>query len=175
MNTPRELKKEHYKHKLIFIVEDNEMYSFMLDYMLTNEHSLRCIRFEKGEECINSLELNPDMIILDYVLPGINGLETFRKIKTTKPEVPVVILTGHYDRQTAQQFLSEGVYHYMLKEENAVNKVKSLMEEAIDHRGEKEVTEAYLKRRTRRKRVALSVFCLTLVATIIYLLMSLQT
>ncbi|HEV7230675.1 MAG TPA: response regulator [Bacteroidia bacterium] len=135
------MKKTHHKHKLIFIVEDNEMYSFMLDYMLSQEHKLRCIRFDKGEECIDSLKLNPDMIILDYVLPGINGLETYRKIKMTKPEVPVVILTGHYDASAAQEFLKEGVYDYMLKEENAVNTVKALVENVMDQAEEEKIQE----------------------------------
>ena len=170
MNTSREAKRDHFGHRLVFIVEDNEMYSFMLDYMLTNDHTLRCIRFEKGEECIKSLELNPDMIILDYVLPGINGLETFRKIKRSKPDVPVLILTGHYDRQTAQQFLSEGVYHYMLKEENAVNKVKLIMQAAIDKKGEEEIR---VKKRALWKKVGVVLLCLTALTLGIILAVSL--
>jgi DNA-binding NtrC family response regulator len=153
-------KIENHKHKLIFIVEDNEMYSFMLDYLLSNEHSLRCLRFAKGEECIDSLHLNPDMIILDYVLPGISGLETFRKIKVEKPEVPVVILTGHYDVHAAQEFLKEGVCDYLLKEENAVNVVKKLMEDVLE---KTDLIKEKLEEKKAAKRVlttSLGVLCI---------------
>ncbi len=123
----------HHKHKLIFIVEDNEMYSFMLDYMLSNEHRLRCMRFSKGEECIENLNLEPDMIILDYMLPGISGLETLKKIKTISPAVPVIVLTGHYDSESAKEFLKEGVFDYMLKEEqDSVTRVKSVVEDVLE-------------------------------------------
>lgn len=122
-----------HKHKLIFIVEDNEMYSFMLDYMLSNEHRLRCMRFSKGEECIDNLQLDPDMIILDYMLPGISGLETLKKIKSVKPAVPVIVLTGHYDAASASEFLKEGVYDYLLKEEaDSVTKVKTVVEDVME-------------------------------------------
>jgi DNA-binding response OmpR family regulator len=120
------------KHNLIFIVEDNDMYSFMLEYTLSEEHHLRCLRFAKGEECIRNLPLDPDLIILDYVLPGIDGLETYRQIRNVKPEVPVLVLTGNFDSHAAQHFLEEGVYDYMLKEEDAMNRVKSTVDYVLD-------------------------------------------
>jgi two-component system response regulator AtoC len=135
------VKQKRQKNKLIFIVEDNEMYSFMLDYMISHEHTLRCLQFNKGEECIDSLNLKPDMIILDYQLPGINGLETFRKIKMNSPTVPVVVLTSHYDPNTAKEFLKEGVYDYMLKEANAVSTVKSLIEHVMEKAEVEEILE----------------------------------
>ncbi|MFI5149351.1 MAG: response regulator [Bacteroidia bacterium] len=120
------------RHNLIFIVEDDEMYSFMLEYSLSEEHKLRCLRFEKGEECINNLPLDPDMIILDYVLPGINGLETFRRIKSSKPDVPVMVLTSNFDSGAAQKFMDEGVYDYLLKEDDAMSRVKSAVVSIIE-------------------------------------------
>ncbi len=130
--------KEHPPHLqwLVFIVEDNEMYSFMLDYILSDDYALRTVRFENGEECIRSLHLNPDMIILDFALPGINGLETYRRIKLIKPEIPVIILTGHYDRETARIFNKEGVLQYMLKEEGSVQNVRFLIEKVIREKKE---------------------------------------
>nr|MBA3705929.1 response regulator [Bacteroidota bacterium] len=71
----------HIKQKLIFIVEDNDMYSLMLDYMLSKESAYRFMSFRTGEECIANLSLHPNLIILDYGLPGINGLETFKEIR----------------------------------------------------------------------------------------------
>jgi DNA-binding NtrC family response regulator len=160
----------HHKHKLIFIVEDNEMYSFMLDYMLSNEHRLRCMRFSKGEECIDNLALDPDMIILDYVLPGINGLETLKKIKMVKPAVPVIVLTGHYDDESAKEFLKEGVYDYLLKEENnSVTRVKTVVEEVIEKSIlENEEQEERIASKKFRKAILSILGILAIVAGIVW-------
>jgi DNA-binding NtrC family response regulator len=152
------MKTNQHKHKLIFIVEDNEMYSFMLDYVLSEGHQFRCIKFEKGEECIKSLVMDPDMIILDYQLPGISGLDTYREIRRRKPATPVVVLTGHYDARVARQFLEEGVYDYILKEENAVQKVKSLVEKVMDEVERKKEMELEKIVRKKNAKIALLVF-----------------
>jgi DNA-binding NtrC family response regulator len=129
----------------------------MLDYLLSNEVTHRCIRFEKGEECIKNLDLSPDLIILDYMLPGINGLETYRTIKKRSPKVPVIVLTGHYDKKTAQQFLDEGVYDYLLKEENAVNRVRTMVEKVIDKTEEEAGMELRRIKQKKMIRTALTI------------------
>lgn len=111
---------QNLKQNLVFIVEDNEMYSMMLDYNLSNENSFRFNSFSTGEECIRNLYLNPDLIILDYGLPGINGLDTLKKIKVAKSDVPIVVLTGNNDAKVAKEFMKAGVYDYLLKEELTV-------------------------------------------------------
>jgi CheY-like chemotaxis protein len=61
-----------YKKYKILIVEDNKI-SLLLNQVFKecNELSVRCVY--SGEECLNSLSWNPDVIILDHYLPGING------------------------------------------------------------------------------------------------------
>jgi len=153
--------KEHQSMQwLVFIVEDNEMYSFMLDYSLSDDYALRTVRFENGEECIRSLHLNPDMIILDYALPGINGLETFRRIKLIKPEIPVIILTGHYDEKTARIFNKEGVLQYMLKEEGSVQNVRFLIDKVIQEKKEGGENKVGVVLRKKLSPLTLVIFCL---------------
>jgi DNA-binding NtrC family response regulator len=111
------------------------------------------MRFSKGEECIDNLQLEPDMIILDHVLPGISGLETLKKIKKVRPAVPVIVLTGHYDVESAREFLKEGVYDYLLKEEdNSVTKVKTAVEAVIEKSilENEEIEEKIASRRLRK-------------------------
>jgi DNA-binding NtrC family response regulator len=115
------------EHNLIFIVEDNEMYSFFLDFTLSNKSTCRFIRFKTGEECIENLYLNPMMVILDYSLPGINGEETLKKIKEYNSEIPVVIHTGNKDVHVALKLLKDGASNYILKEGDAIPEIEKIV------------------------------------------------
>lgn len=123
---------EHIKHKLVFIVEDNDMYSLMLDYMLSKDSTCRFVSFKTGEECLTNLAMHPDLIILDYGLPGINGLETFKAIRKFDSDIPVVVLTENRDVHLAQQFLHYGgVNEYLLKEKDSVKQISSIIDELL--------------------------------------------
>ena len=81
----------------VFIVEDNDMHSMMMDYLLSKENSFQIIRFKSGEECLQKLYVHPDIIILDYGLPGMNGMQTFEQIKKYDSNIPVVVVTESRD------------------------------------------------------------------------------
>ena len=133
---------EKIKHNLVFIVEDNDLYSLMLDYTLSNQEIVKCKSFRTGEECIANLDMNPMLVVLDYGLPGMNGKETFEKIKELKPGIPVVILTGSKDMHLAQALLKEGVYDYLLKEKDSVEELRAIIDKVLDTTIEKETEEA---------------------------------
>ncbi len=119
-------------NKFVFIVEDNEMYSLMLDYTLSNNNMIKCICMKTGEDCIKNLELNPMLIILDYWLPGINGKETYEEIKKVKPTIPVVILTRNKDTELEKELLKSGVYDYLYKEENSILQVENIINSVLE-------------------------------------------
>ncbi|HEY0029865.1 MAG TPA: response regulator [Bacteroidia bacterium] len=119
-------------NKLIFIIEDNDLYSLMLDYNISNESIARCMCFRTGEECIGALDMNPMMIILDYELPGMNGKETLKKIKALKPEIPVIILSIKGDPQLIRELLEEGAFEYLMKEPDSVKKLKKIINSKIN-------------------------------------------
>lgn len=104
------------KPKHIFIVEDNEIYSMMLDYILSKDSIYKFVSFKSGEECIKNLYLNPDIIILDYGLPGISGYETLLEIKKQKPRIHVMIVTSHDDEKLKEKLLLAGADDYILKQ-----------------------------------------------------------
>jgi DNA-binding NarL/FixJ family response regulator len=124
--------------KRVFIVEDNEMHSMMMDYLISKENPFQIFRFKSGEECINKLKMNPDIIILDYGLPGINGMETFQQIKKYNSAIPVVVVTENSNVHLAQQFLNAGAYEYILKENNAFYKLNSVINSLLKSISEKE-------------------------------------
>ena len=129
-------------HNVAFIVEDNEMYSTMVGHVLTIDCDCRFISFKTGEECIQNLYMNPFLIILDYGLPGINGLETIKEIKKYNQDIPIVILTGKNDMNIARDFFNEGAYDYVVKEKTAVHRIIKIVNNILlNDRNEKVVMQ----------------------------------
>lgn len=116
----------------IFIVEDNEIYSMMLDYILSKDSVYKFTSFKSGEDCVRNLRQNPDVVILDYALPGMNGYETLLEIKKYNPHIHVLMLTNNKDMDLARKILNAGADDYILKqghgEKQIIEKVESLLE-----------------------------------------------
>lgn len=126
------------RSKQIFIVEDNELYSLMLDYMISNNSRYRFVRFSSGEECLENLYLSPDIVILDYELPGIDGYDTLQQIKQRDPNIRVLILTRLMDNELEAELRSAGADDYILKQDGAdelvLSRIRLFMEERHDGR-----------------------------------------
>lgn len=111
------------KQLSIFIVEDNELYSFYIDRMLKEQFNFRISTYATGEACIKDLYLIPDIIILDYMLGGMNGLEALAAIRKQLPDTPVILLTGQKDIETAVRLIKAGAYEYIIKDKEAPDKL----------------------------------------------------
>lgn len=100
----------------IFIVESHKLYVDMLDYIFSKDFSYRFVNFKSGEECLENMHLNPDVILLDFSLPGINGYDTLKKIKERHPEVFVLVLISDKDDKLPSELFEAGADDYILKE-----------------------------------------------------------
>jgi two-component system response regulator AtoC len=107
----------------IFVVEDNELYAKMMKHHLSLNPDNEVQVFHDGKECLDNLYLKPNVIFLDYSLPEFTGIEVLRKIKQRHPEMPVVIVSGQEDVSTAVELLREGAYDYIVKDENAKDRM----------------------------------------------------
>ncbi|MFL5764110.1 MAG: response regulator [Bacteroidia bacterium] len=123
--------------KQIFIVEDNEVFSMMLDYVLSKDSIYSFVSFKSGEECIANLHMNPDIIILDYGLPGMNGYQTLVEIKRRLPLVHVIILSSNRDRSLAAKLLSAGADDYILKQGHGETQLIGRIESVLNSGQEK--------------------------------------
>jgi DNA-binding NarL/FixJ family response regulator len=117
--------------KHIFIVEDNEIYSMMLDYILSKDSIYQFVSFKSGEECIENLYLNPDVIILDYGLPGMNGYETLLEVKKKNPNIHVVILSNNEDKKLREKMLEAGADDFVLKQGHGENQIIDKIEDIL--------------------------------------------
>src|SRR3990167_7984789 len=118
---------EEQRKPLVFIVEDDEMYSMVLDYKLSNDSIFRFVCFTNGEECVKNLHMRPMMVILDYDLPGMNGIQTTAEIQRFDPHLPVIVITAKPNKETAMRFIKMGVLDYLNKEKDTSGKIMSLL------------------------------------------------
>jgi len=69
-----------------------------------------------GEEAVAQVEKDShDVVILDIRMPGIDGHEALKRIKKIRPDVPVIMLTGHGNLESARSSLSGGAFDYLNK------------------------------------------------------------
>ncbi|MFL7794185.1 MAG: response regulator [Anaerolineae bacterium] len=88
-----------------------------------------------GLEAVQLAErLKPDVIVLDLMMPGINGLEATRRIKNLCQQTHVVILSMHTDEAYVLEALRNGASGYVLKDSSADDLVRAVHEVVADRR-----------------------------------------
>lgn len=107
----------------IFIVEDDEFYGEMLKHHLLKNPDYEVELFLTGNDCIKNLYKQPSAISLDYSLPDISGSDVIRKIKSFDADIPVIIVSGQEDIETAVDLLKQGAYDYFIKSEETKDRL----------------------------------------------------
>jgi two-component system response regulator AtoC len=110
-----------------------------------------------GEEALATLdESKPDIITLDAVLPGMDGLETLRRLKQRIPEVPVVMLSGHGQARTIVEAMKLGASDF-LRKPFEVEELELAFQKALEKHALKEEVEQ-LRGRVRNESDVLGLF-----------------
>ena len=121
----------------IWIVDDERSIRWVLEKALTQE-ALRVRSFENGDLMLAALpHANPDIIISDIRMPGIDGLALLSLVKENYPEIPVIIMTAHSDLDSAVSSISGGAYEYLPKPFE-VDEATTLVKRALRHRKDME-------------------------------------
>lgn len=98
----------------VLMVDDEEQFRQTTKKIL-NRRGFDTILAGSGEEAIEKLKENPDVVILDIKMPGMDGHEALTEIKKRYPKLPVIMLTGHGDLPSAKEALHEGAFDYLAK------------------------------------------------------------
>ncbi len=107
--------------KRTFIVDDDPFWTTLLTQMLADLGYSNVVNFENGQNCIDNLHFNPNLVFLDYEMDIINGIEVLKKIKEYYPGIGVVFCTAHEDLSVAVDAMQNGSFDYLLKS-NATKK-----------------------------------------------------
>ncbi|MGA8179146.1 MAG: response regulator, partial [Desulfobacterales bacterium] len=89
----------------LVIIEDNDAHFQLLNRSILKAFPDVSINyFQEAASCLEKLDMiNPDVVIADYFLPGMNGIEFLESLNQEKIEIPVIIITGQGDENIAIQ------------------------------------------------------------------------
>lgn len=131
----------------VLLVDDEEQFVetlaerlAMRDYDVTTSLS--------GDDALEQVRgYNFDVVVLDVLMPGVDGIETLREIKQIKPLTEVIMLTGHATVETAIEGMKLGAYDYLMKPcetEELITKINKAQERKAEH--QERIREAKVKK-----------------------------
>mgnify|MGYP003325150002 CR=1 FL=1 len=99
----------------IWIAEDDRSLRWVMEKAIRRE-DIRVKSFESGEDLLEALESNqPEIIISDIRMPGMDGLELLQRIHADHPDMPIIITTAHSDLDSAVAAYQSGAFEYLPK------------------------------------------------------------
>jgi two-component system chemotaxis response regulator CheY len=105
--------------KRILLVDDNPAIRRIVRSYLEKQGLEVCGEAGDGQEAIDQApRLKPDLVVLDFSMPRMNGLDAARKLKFQKPGLPIVMLTLHNDDFMATQAAAAGIDAVVAKSDN---------------------------------------------------------
>ncbi|HEU5047200.1 MAG TPA: response regulator [Rickettsiales bacterium] len=137
----------------ILIIDDSEddrmFYKRTLQKIAEQRYAVS--EAENGMEGIQSLSSGlPACILLDYSLPGHNGIEVLKQVRSQFPFVPVVMLTGQGNEEVAVSAIQEGAQNYIAKANITPESLQRVIESAIER--------CVLHKRIHEQRASLEIF-----------------
>ena len=99
----------------IWIAEDDRSLRWVMEKAIRREE-IQVRSFENGEDLLDALaEDQPEIIISDIRMPGMDGLELLQRIHADHPEMPIIITTAHSDLDSAVAAYQSGAFEYLPK------------------------------------------------------------
>ena len=99
----------------VWVVDDDESIRWVLEKSLKRE-GMKVETFPGAAELLDALSDSvPDVLISDIRMPGVNGLELMERVRKSKPELPVIIMTAHSDLDAAVAAYKGGAFEYLPK------------------------------------------------------------
>jgi DNA-binding NarL/FixJ family response regulator len=140
----------------LFLVDDDALFLKSLEIEFSEQTDFAAGTFSietfaTGELCVENLSHNPDVIILDYYLDGIdetamNGIETLDKIKAQNPDIPVVMLSSQDKIDVAISCMHHKAFDYVVKSETAFLRLQKIILMILQHKKMEKELSWYMDR-----------------------------
>ena len=122
---------------LILIIVDDEAAHFELMKRATlKEYPAASIHhFKDASSCLEGIrDINPDVVIADYRLPGMTGIELLQTLQDRHESVPVILITGQGDENIAAQAIKQGAQDYLVKSTDSFLLIPGILAKAVSER-----------------------------------------
>jgi len=114
----------------IAVVDDEEIVCRRLKAAMEKE-GYHVDAFARGEDVLNAMARESfDLLILDVVLPGLNGMEVLTRVKGTHKDTEVILITGRASISSAVEAMKKGAFHYVEKPFR-MDELKNLVKQAL--------------------------------------------
>lgn len=155
--------------RYIFLVDDEPIQNEMLKDYLNERFVYEIKTFDNGEEMLKHMDLNPEIIVLDYHLSAHkqdakNGVEILKIVKEKYPEVQVIMLSGQDKISVATDSMKYGAYDYVVKGETAFSRTENILNNVSELHKVKTINKAF-----RTTIIFMTVAILLIVALALYL------
>jgi NarL family two-component system response regulator LiaR len=112
----------------VLIADDHEIVREGLRTLFADESGIELVGEARGgdEAVAAALELKPDVVLMDIVMPGTDGIEATRQIRQALPDTQVLVLTSFADDQRVHEALRAGAIGYLLKDVSRVDLRRAL-------------------------------------------------
>ena len=115
----------------VYLIEDDEIYSEFIRKALA-QYEYKVKPFYNAEDCLKELDNAgiPNIIIIDYKLPGMNGIDFFQKVQPTvnEDETKLIFLSAIDDGNLVLDFIQKGIRDYVIKDEQVVESLVAIIE-----------------------------------------------
>lgn len=134
--------------RYIFLVDDEPIQNEMLKDYLSERFLYDIKTFESGEEMLKNIDLNPEIVVLDYHLSAHlpnakNGVEILKALKEKCPETQVIMISGQDKIEVAVDSMKYGAYDYVVKGETAFSRTENILNNLGDLNKMKAVNKGY--------------------------------
>jgi DNA-binding NarL/FixJ family response regulator len=135
----------------LFLVDDDALFLKNLEIEFLANADFIIETYLTGELCLDNLDKNPDIIILDYHLDGIdrnamNGIETLDKIKQIDKTIPVVMLSSQDKIEVAIECMHHKAFDYVVKSETAFMRLQKIIDSIFQYQKIEKALHWYMER-----------------------------
>lgn len=102
------------KNKVLLVDDEPEFVTTLAQRLRLRDYEVKTAM--SGEECLEIYsQFNCDIVILDLMMPGMNGLDVLAGLKTENKDIPVILLTGHGSTKEGMEGMKQGAADYLMK------------------------------------------------------------
>src|SRR3989338_7867895 len=139
----------------ILLVDDQKFFLTLYQGLLKEANpSYNFICAETGREAVSKFNNKVDLIILDYLLPDMDGIQVLLEILAKDPYMPVIIITGAGSESIATAALKNGAYDYVVKTDEYIKTLPFVVEQGIERKRLIEKTRRFEIQRMEVERLA---------------------